>query len=152
MYNYNSWKLFKTDNTYYSELVSVCGEIISESEFKEYLEKYGEIQKIDKSIILETLSDGCAASEYIDLNLSTLKKIDNFNEIINGIKNNEMLPYPIFERFPNGNLICLDGRHRLLSCLKMKITPYVVVIDMIPSNEDSQDKIDCFRKKYIKGK
>lgn len=145
---YNNWKLFKTDKTYHSELISVCGEVISESEFKEYLENYGEIQKIDKSIILETLSDGCAASEYIDLNLYNLKKIDTFNEIINGIKNNEALPYPIFERFPNGNLICLDGRHRLLICLKMKIIPSVIVIDMIPANNDKKELINEFRTKY----
>ena len=146
---YNNWKLFKTKNTYHTELISMCGEVITEYQFQDYLEKYGQIQKIDKGLILETLSDGCAASEYIDLSLEELRKIENLNEIINGIENEEDIPFPIFEKFPNGNLVCLDGRHRLLICLKMNILPSVVVIDMIPSNEDDKSIIKEFKKKFL---
>lgn len=145
---YNNWKLFKTKNTYHSELVSMCGEVISESEFQEYLENYGEVQIIDKSIILEILSDGCAAGEYLNLGLSELRKISYLNEIILGIENNEQIPYPIFESY-RGDISCLDGRHRLLICLKMNIIPSILVVDMIPANEDPKDKIDSFRKNYI---
>jgi len=127
----------------------MCGEVITEYQFQDYLEKYGQIQKIDKGLILETLSDGCAASEYIDLSLEELRKIENLNEIINGIENEEDIPFPIFEKFPNGNLVCLDGRHRLLICLKMNILPSVVVIDMIPSNEDDKSIIKEFKKKFL---
>lgn len=146
---YNNWKLFKTKNTYHTELISMCGDVINESQFQDYLEKYGQIHKIDKSLILETLSDGCAASEYIDLSLDELRKIENLNEIINGVENEEEIPFPIFEKFPNGNLVCLDGRHRLLICLKMNIIPSVVVIDMIPSNEDDKSIIKEFKNKFL---
>lgn len=146
---YNSWKLFKTENTYNTEVYSMCGEVISKEEFNEYLFKNGEIQKIDKNLILEVLSDGCAASEYMNLSLNELRKINNFNEIINGIENNENIPYPIFEKLSNGELTCLDGRHRLLICLKMDIIPSVIVVDLIPANNDKKELITEFRKKII---
>ena len=145
---YNQWKIFKLDNTYHSELVSMCGEVVSEKEFKSYVEDHSEIQKIDKSLIIETLSDGCVASEYMHLEIDELRKINYLNEIIYGIENEESIPYPIFEKYDN-KLVCLDGRHRLLICLKMNIIPSVAVIEMIPSNDDPKPKINKFRQKYF---
>lgn len=146
---YNNWKLFKTNNTYHSELVSMCGEVISESEFLYYLENYGEVQTLDKSSILNILSDGCVAGEYLEHSIHEMKKIDHLNEIIQGIENNQEIPFPIFESY-KGDISCLDGRHRLLICMKMNIDPKIMVIDLIPSNEDSEEKIIEFREKYLK--
>lgn len=147
---YKNWKLFKTDFTYHTEIISMCGEVISQDEFKYYLETYGEIEQIDKSQILEVLSDGCSAGEYLNMSLEELKKDPHLNEIIEGIQNNESIPYPIFERLKDGKLVCMDGRHRLLIAMKINIVPSALVVNIIPANNDNEKEIKKFRSKYFK--
>lgn len=146
---YSNWKMINVDNTYETEVGFMCGDVVSKEEFVDYIERHGDIRTIHKLDIMNALSDGYLAGDFLNVSLEDLKKDSRLNEIIMGFENDEPIPYPVFEITRSGELVCCDGRHRLLVAMKMNIISKIIAIPMIPSNDDSSNEISIFRKKYI---